>query len=152
MMILRVRPEIRAGIERLAKDKEKSRYGRSMAQQASTAMARWIRHNEQPHISVLADGIAMLAEEIEKQTGKSIADDGETSGVFLFAVSDLVARYTAKPDNTSDAHKRLAELSAGVVASLLDRGIDWSPDFSQGLRTTKFEMFVPSGRKAKVTP
>jgi hypothetical protein len=150
-MIMRVRPEIRAGIERLTKEKPK--HGTSMSQQAQTAMERWIRHCERPHISVISDAVAMLAEQIEQQTGKSITSDAEASVIFAVGVSEVVRLYTAKPDNVTDAHQRLAELSAGIVTALIERGIGWSDKAFDFKADFQEKLFLKStfGRKAKTS-
>ena len=150
-MIMRVQPEIREGIERLCK--EKPQYGKSMAQQAQTAMMRWIRYCERPHILVISDGVAMLAERIEQQTGKSVATDSEASAIFTVGVSELLRLCTAEPDNVSDAHQRLAELCAGIVSALIERGIGWSDKALDFKADFQEKLFLKStfGRKAKTS-
>jgi hypothetical protein len=152
-MIMRVQPQTRAGIERLTK--EKPQYGRSMSQQAQTAMSRWIRHCERPHISVISDAVALLAEEVERRTGKSVAIDSEASAIFAVGVTEVLRLYTAKPENVSDAHQRLAELAAGIVTALIERDINWSwsdkaLDFKADVQE---KVFLKStfGRKAKTS-
>jgi hypothetical protein len=159
-MIMRVAPEVREGIERLCV--EKPQYGKSMAQQAQTAMRRWIKRHERPHITRIADAVAMLAEEIERQTSKGILDDTNTATTFTMAVMSLLITLLSKHEATASVAAQMAprdpeqlqlakigEAAAMVVNALIERGIEWQDWPSGDFQPQK--VFVKSiiGRKAK---
>jgi hypothetical protein len=145
---IRIPQDMKADIEALAADNQ-----RSMNQEVLFAISRWIGRHKNPGTNEIGDAVALLASEIERRTGKRIADDADASAVFTVAVPDVIKRYAATGGETTDAITKAALISAETVLALLDRGLDlesaWkeSADWS-GIRTTSFKKtFVTRGRK-----
>jgi hypothetical protein len=144
MMTIRLPQETRQGIERISRER-----GGSMSSHLINAADRYIRQRQHPHIGALADAIGALAEEIEHRTGKSITDDPETSVIFQLGISDLLARYAAKPGSPSNVNKQIATFAAGVAIGATDRM--WGEFQRWGESHKVFIKSAVLGRKGKVT-
>ena len=118
MIVIRVQPSIREGLEKVV---EKD--GGSMSQHAQRALQRYVWHRDRPHVNRLTDAVAFVASQTEKRLGHSIMDNPRASAVFAKAVAQLVARYTAEASKDTDL-QQLADLIAGIVGALVDGGAD----------------------------
>ncbi len=90
---VRVRPEIRAELDRLAKAKGK---GWSLSQEAQRAFKSWIDHQRGPHGPALGMAISRLVEQVNTDTEKSL-DDPFTAAAIRASIDDLLMHFWPPP-------------------------------------------------------
>jgi hypothetical protein len=119
VMSIRVRLDTKAELEALA-----ARHKHSTAQEVQSALKRWVRRHDRPHLNEIGDALALLAEEVERRTNQDITTDGFASRSFAEAIPTVLARFVAKPIEPTDNTRALAYLSAETVLALIDRGVE----------------------------
>jgi predicted transcriptional regulator len=140
MLAIRVRPEVKAGLERLAKER-----GQSLSQQAQRALTYWVdRHSEpQLHNQALADATKLVAERVEHDTGKLWLDDQFTGEALKTGVINVMLRYipsaqldqppivpariketAARLGGEHPSAERVGEAAAGFVAALSESALN----------------------------
>ena len=111
-LVVRVRPEVKEGIERAAEQ-----HKRKFSREIQRALDYWIQRLDIPHIAGLADDVIKIAEQVERQTGKKFNEDKATAA----ALSVALMRYCQEmgfPSNPDTDTKRIGEKTGDFVAML----------------------------------
>jgi hypothetical protein len=118
MMTVRVRPELRMALERLAK-----KHRRSLSQEMQKGLDYWVGpHLEaKPHVAALAHAVRLLVEAVERATGKSWHEDAFTGEALRHGVEFLVFHFA--PEGTKPVHipSRVEETARRMPPALRDR-------------------------------
>jgi predicted transcriptional regulator len=118
ILTVRVRPELRTALERLAK-----RHRRSLSQEIQRGLDDWIgRHTKpKPHIGALTHAVALLAEAVERTTGKRWHEDAFTGEAVRHGVERLVFHFAPAPDGTMPVPPRVEEAAMRMPPPMRDR-------------------------------
>jgi predicted transcriptional regulator len=95
ILTVRVRPELRTTLERLAK-----KHRRSLSQEMQRGLDAWVGRYNDPklHVGALAHAITLLVEAIERATGKRWHEDAFTGEALRHAVEALIFYFAPTPD------------------------------------------------------
>jgi predicted transcriptional regulator len=118
ILTVRVRPEMRTALERLA-----NRNDRSLSQEIQRGLNDWIgRHaRPKPHIGALAHAVALLAEAVEEATGKGWHEDAFTGEALRHAVEFLIFHFAPTPDGPAPVPPRVEEAAMRMPPSMRER-------------------------------
>jgi hypothetical protein len=133
---LRVQPELKASLERLAKE-----HRRSLSQEMQVALSAWIRRYQKPHITAFLTAIGRFAEQVEKRTGQRFNENEGTAIALEFGMSRLLGKLRAlhyspdkepapaeirdeeaapqMPQETIEHYRRIGEEAAKYVVMLI---------------------------------
>jgi hypothetical protein len=97
ILTVRVRPELRTALERLAK-----KHRRSLSQEMQRGLDDWVGRylDPKPHVTALAHALTLLVEAIERATGKSWHEDAFTGEALRHGVEHLIFHFAPTPDRT----------------------------------------------------
>lgn len=106
ILTVRVRPELRTTLERLAK-----RHRRSLSQEIQRGLDDWIGRSTKPkpHIGALMHAIALLVGEIERTTGENWHEDAFTGKAVRHAVERLIFHFAPTPDSAIPVPPRIKQ-------------------------------------------
>jgi hypothetical protein len=115
-VMVRVRPALRRALQVLAE----KHHGGNLSREIKLALRHWVERHEirQIHNSALATAIAVLADRIERSTGKKWIDDSVTREVVREHVERLVS-HLLPPTSEPVAVPAGIREDAGLLLSLL---------------------------------
>jgi hypothetical protein len=97
MLTVRVRPELRMALQRLAK-----KHRRSLSQEMQQGLDYWVSRylKAKPHVAALAHAVRLLVEAVEQTTGKSWHEDAFTGEALRHGVECLISHFAPMQDRT----------------------------------------------------
>jgi len=118
ILTVRVRPELRTALERLAK-----RHRRSLSQEIQRCLDDWIGRYTKPklHISALAHAIALLVGEVERATGENWHEDAFTGEALRHAIERLIFHFAPTPDGKMPIPPRVEKAAIRMPPPMRDR-------------------------------
>ncbi len=118
----RITPETRRWLEAQAKKGDKKRKF-SLSEVAERALRGEMHRasDAQQHNRALAQGIARLAESIERDTGKSWLHDPFTGQALRYAIEALVFHFAPPPEQVSTVPPAVAEASGKMLPEIAAR-------------------------------
>jgi predicted transcriptional regulator len=97
ILTVRVTPELRTALERLA-----DKHHRSLSQEMQRGLDKWVGRNldRKPHVAALAHALTRVVEAVERATGKSWHEDAFTGEALRHGVEHLIFHFAPTPDRT----------------------------------------------------
>jgi len=118
ILTVRVRPELRTELERLAK-----RHHRSLSQEIQRGLddhvVRYI--HPRPHIGALMHAIALLVGEVERATGENWHENAFTGEAVRHAIERLIFHFAPTPDGKMPVPPRVEEAAMRMPPPMRDR-------------------------------
>jgi hypothetical protein len=118
----RITPQTRAALERAAKNR---RPRISLSQEVEVRLDGSIRrdreHDRKRHIRALAEAVALLAQQVERATGKCWRDDPFTGEALRHAIEFLISHY--RPQGAIEVPAPVAAAAAKVPPAARDSAL-----------------------------
>ena len=94
VLTVRIRPELRMELARLAKQR-----GHSLSQEVQSGLKTWVGRNPKPHIAALAHAVILLVERIEAVTKRRWVRDKFTGEAVRHGIEYLAFHFAPFPDS-----------------------------------------------------
>jgi predicted transcriptional regulator len=118
ILTVRVRPELRAALQRLAE-----RHCRSLSQEMQRGLDAWVgqRRDHKRHVAALAHAVTILVEGVERATGKGWHEDAFTGEALRHAVEFLISHFATEATRPVPIPSRVEEAASRMPPAWRER-------------------------------